>query len=187
METLVIAALAVWMVCLTGAVLLCVKQIGILTLQLDRSAVSSATAADDGPALGTSVPDDNVARTGALGEARGWVLMLTATCGACREVAERLGGLGDGALWTVLLSGSGPHADELDEMLPSWCEIIRDPDATRIAQQMGLRTAPFALELVGRRIVAKAAIGGIEDLITFMETSPEGFPKSSIPLPIERA
>jgi hypothetical protein len=171
LELGVAIALAVWIAFLSLAVVLLVRQVGLLTVRLDRSRDSTAPV-DDGLALGSAVP---AAVGRALDPADGgplYVVVLGAICAPCRELAADLGRtqLVDAVspLLFLISGGSEELADDLAALLPAGTQVLRDPLATEIVNELRVQTTPFAFEIANARIAGKAALRGAKHLEQFV-------------------
>ncbi len=162
-EPVVVITAGVWMAVLTLAVLLCVSQLTILTRRIEI-AVGPVSAMDSGPDIGMRVPleAEHLLVDDPDGEL---ILLMSATCGPCRSVAEGLSrdGYDEGSL-TILLPGSNELAGEIASQLSSTVTVVRDPDANRYARALGIVHTPFALAVLGRTVVGKSPVNQVADL-----------------------
>src|SRR3989337_654595 len=88
--SLTAAIASAWLLLVTLVVLALVRQVGLLTVRIDRGLPRFAPD-QDGPEIGAPVPTDVLAvlpQLGALG--RRQVLLLSAACAPCRELAVGL-------------------------------------------------------------------------------------------------
>lgn len=154
-------AAGVWLSLLSFAVMLCVSQLTVLTKRFELALGPPVTAS--GPEIGMSVPAE--VEDLLTYEPDGEIIMLmSATCGPCRQVAEDLTRDGfEGAL-TILLPGSDDAAAEVTALLPTSLAVIRDPDAGRFASALAITHTPFALALYGRTVVGKSPVNRVDDL-----------------------
>src|SRR5918993_3054717 len=93
MSALAIAALVlvcIWLGVLTLVVVLLVRQIGLLTVRL--SVAGEATSLDnDGPEIGSSVPEDVAVVLPDQAEEHAYLLLISSTCLPCWELVSDLG------------------------------------------------------------------------------------------------
>jgi len=92
MSSLTIAALVLvcaWLGVLTFVVMLLVRQVGLLTVRVTM-ATQAMSLDDDGPDIGSSLPED-VAELMPERE-RAYLLLISAGCEPCRELVAELDG-----------------------------------------------------------------------------------------------
>ena len=173
MSALAIAALVlvcIWLGVLTLVVVLLVRQIGLLTVRL--SVASQAFSLDDdGPELGSSLPEDVTSvLPGLEEEERAYLLLISAGCTPCRELVADLGERSFGQKIVALVPGGEEQAREMAALLPSGMQVVLDPEAVRLASALRLESTPFALEVERGTVTRKAYLHeGAPDLIGFVE------------------
>lgn len=171
MSALAIAALVlvcIWLGALTLVVVLLVRQIGLLTVRLS---IASQTISldDDGPEVGSDVPED-VASVLPDHEEPAYLLLISAGCDPCRELVADLGGRHFEQDIVALVPGREEQASELAVLLPSGMQVVLDPKATMLAESLELEATPFALEIGGRTVTRKTHLhGGASALLEFVE------------------
>ncbi len=173
MSALAIAALVlvcIWLGVLTLVVVLLVRQIGLLTVRL--SVAGEATPLDnDGPEIGSSVPEEVAAVLPAQAEDHAYLLLVSSTCRSCWELVSDLGERRFEQNIVALVPGHGEKAGELAALLPSDIQVTLDPDATRLAGALQLESTPFVLEVEQGTVTRKAFLHeGASDLIAFVES-----------------
>jgi hypothetical protein len=173
MSALLIAALVlacVWLGVLTLVVVLLVRQIGLLTVRL--SVAGEATPLDDdGPEIGSSVPEDVAAVLPDQAEEHAYLLLVSSTCLPCWELVADLGERRFEQNIVALVPGHGEKAGELAALLPSSVRVVLDPEATRLAGALQLESTPFVLEVEHSTVTRKAYLHeGASDLIAFVES-----------------
>lgn len=169
MSTLELVAMVIvagWLAVLTVVALLLVRQIGLLTVRLDRDAQATAPVGD-GLAVGQEIPE--MMRPW-LDEHTGpqFILVLGAVCAPCREIADELQDASLKSPVLALISGRRAPAQALRDMLPSTVRTVLDPDAEAAVRGLAISTTPFVFEVRGRRIAAKAALRGTDHLERFI-------------------
>jgi hypothetical protein len=172
MSALLIAALvlvSIWLGVLTLVVVLLVRQIGLLTVRL--SVASQGLALDnDGPEVGSSLPEAVVSALPNLEEERAYLLLISAGCDPCRDLVADLGGRRFEQEIVALVPGRAELASELAALLPSGMRVVLDPQATRLAEALRLESTPFALEIERGTVTRKAYLhDGASDLVRFVE------------------
>jgi hypothetical protein len=173
MSALAIAALVlvcIWLGVLTLVVILLVRQIGLLTVRL--SVAGEATPLDnDGPEIGSSVPEDVAVVLPDQSEEHAYLLLVSSTCTPCWELVADLGERRFAQKIVALVPGHGEKAGELAALLPSDIQVVLDPDATRLAGALQLESTPFVLEVEQGTVTRKAFLHeGASDLIAFVES-----------------
>ena len=174
MSALAIAALVlvcVWLGVLTLVVVLLVRQIGLLTVRL--SVASQAFSLDDdGPEVGSSLPEEVTSMLPELKEEeRAYLLLISAGCTPCRELVADLGGHRFEQKVVALVPGREEQAREMAALLPSGMRVVLDPQAVALAGALKLESTPFALEVERGTVTEKAYLHeGASDLIAFVES-----------------
>jgi hypothetical protein len=173
MSALAIAALILvctWLGILTLVVVLLVRQIGLLSARL--SVASEATSLDDdGPEVGSSVPEDVTVVLPDQAEEHAFLLLISSTCTPCWELVADLGEHRFEQKIVALVPGHEEQAGELAALLPSGIQVVLDPEATRLAGALQLESTPFALEVERATVTRKAFLHeGASDLIAFVES-----------------
>ncbi len=173
MSALAIAALVlvcIWLGALTLVVVLLVRQIGLLTVRL--SVAGQALSVDnDGPEVGSSIPEDVASVLPDLEEERAYLLLISAGCTPCRELVADLGERPFEQDIVALVPGDEGQASELASLLPSGIRAVLDPEASGVAGALKLESTPFVLEVERGTVTRKAYLyEGASDLITFVES-----------------
>ena len=174
MSALAIAALVlvcIWLGVLTLVVVLLVRQIGLLTVRL--SVASQAFSLDnDGPEVGSSLPEEVTSVVPELMEEQAFLLLISSSCTPCRELVSDLQGEQrfEEQKIVALVQGHEDQAREMAALLPSGIRVVLDPDAARVAGAIDLESTPFALEVERGTVARKAFLHeGAADLIAFVE------------------
>jgi hypothetical protein len=173
MSALLIAAVvlvSIWLGVLSLVVVLLVRQIGLLTVRL--SVASQGLALDnDGPEVGSSIPDEVTSALPNLEEERAYLLLISAGCAPCRELVADLGEHRFEQEIVALVPGRAEQANELAELLPSGIRVVLDPQAHRLANVLRLESTPFVLEVERGTVTRKAYLHeGASDLVRFVES-----------------
>src|SRR5215213_1017214 len=171
MSALAIVALVlacVWLGVLTFVVVLLVRQVGLLTVRLSI-ATQAISLDDDGPEVGSALPED-VAEVMPDGE-RAYLLLLSASCEPCRELVVELDGHRFEQSVVALVPGRQEQAGELAALLPPGIRVVLDPEATQLAESLDLESTPFALEVESGTVTRKVHVyGGASAVFEFMES-----------------
>ncbi len=173
MSALLIAALVlacVWLGVLTLVAVLLVRQVGLLTVRLSVAGEASSLD-DDGPEVGSSIPEEVVSVLPDQ-EDVAYLLLISSTCTPCRELVADLQGKHRFEQEIVaLVPGPEELAGELAALLPSGIRTVLDPHATELADALDLESTPFALEVDRGTVTRKAFLHqGASDLIEFVES-----------------
>jgi hypothetical protein len=165
LQTVAILALAVWLSGLTLVVLLLVRQLGLITLRLDAGRDSSSPIVPrEGPDVGTELPATVLDRIPALHDGLSYLLLVSATCVPCHEIAPELDSVRIAGRVIALVPGGDELATPFAELLPAHYDIVRDPGATEIANELDLDRTPFALEIDHGVVTGRAHLFGASDL-----------------------
>lgn len=177
MSALAVAALVlvcIWLGALTLVVVLLVRQIGLLTVRLSIAS-EAMSLDDDGPEVGSGIPEVVASVLPDQGEERAFLVLISSTCTPCRElVADLQGEHRFEQKIVALVPGPEELASELSVLLPSGVRAVLDPQATELAEALDLESTPFALEVEGGTVTRKAFLhGGASALIEFVESAGE--------------
>ena len=171
MSALTIAALVLvcaWLGVLTFVVMLLVRQVGLLTVRLSM-ATQAMSLDDDGPEIGSTLPED-VAEVMPAGEPA-YLLLISAGCDPCRELVAELDGHPFEQKVVALVPGRQEQAGELAALLPPSIRVVLDPEATELAESLDLESTPFALEVKSGTVSRKVHLyGGASALFEFVES-----------------
>lgn len=187
MSGLVIAALVVtcaWLGVLTLVQVLVVRQIALLTVRTSSAGRAVPPVEDgfsfddDGPQVGSSIPDEVASTLPELRRGRESLLLLSATCAPCRELAADLSKSGMKLSGVALVPGSTSLADALVNLLPPSVRVLRDPEATRLANALKIQSTPFAITVNEGRVSGKSYIGSKADLLELTKSLQEAYPEA---------
>ena len=166
LETAALVAAAIWMGVLSLVVVLLVRQVGLLTVRLDREREEEAPVMEGIP-LGEALPPDVAAALPAMNGTPTYLLLLGGRCPPCQQLALGLQDESPEQPLVAVISGD-EGGDAIAELLEPHAQVIREPRASAIADGLGVATTPFALEVVGGEVVGKAVVRGTEHLMSFM-------------------
>lgn len=173
-----IVVAGIWLGVLTLVAVLVVRQIALLTARLDHVSSLAPPAAlsleDEGPKIGSRVEETVLRWVPELGGARSHLLLLSASCSPCRQFAAdlRADHLPADHPTVVLVPGRKELADGMEQMLPVAAKIVRDPDASDIAQLMRMQIVPSAVTVADGVVTAKLAIlDSVDKFVRFVESS----------------
>lgn len=170
MGALTVAALVlvcIWLGVLTLVVVLLVRQVGLLTVRLSMAS-QAISLDDDGPEIGSSLPEDVASVMPE--EDPAYLLLVSAGCDPCRELVAELDGRRFEQSIVALVPGREEQAAEIAALLPPDMRVVLDPEATDLAESLELESTPFVLEVEGGTVTRKAHLfGGASALNEFME------------------
>lgn len=183
--TVALVVACIWMGVLTLILVLVIRQIALLTVRLSNAnhmpaqqADDSFSPEDDGPQIGDDIPDEVLAALPELENDEGLVLLMSATCTPCRELATDLGRRSDELpeLPTLaLVPGSEiTLVDALANLLPKGMRVVNDPDATQFANALEIKSTPFGVAVNGGRVVGKSYLHGKSDVTSLTEKIGKG-------------
>jgi hypothetical protein len=171
MSALAIAALVLvcaWLGILTFVVMLLVRQVGLLTVRLSM-ATRAMSLDDDGPDIGSSLPED-VAEVMPEGD-QAYLLLISEGCDPCRELVAELDGHRFEQKVVALVPGRQEQAGELAALLPPGIRVVLDPEATQLTESLDLESTPFVLEVKSGTVNRKVHLyGGASALFEFLES-----------------
>jgi hypothetical protein len=166
-ELVVTAAGGVWLAVLSFLILLCIRQVTILTQRLDLMA-GPPRSEDAGIAVGMPIPEAASRVVDENGKGK-IVLLMSATCGPCVEVASELTDTGFDRPVTLLMPGAEKNAERLIGMIPASFDVIRDPEAKELAERLGISMTPFALGVKDGWVVGKSYVNTADDLLRLQD------------------
>ena len=177
MSALAVAALVlvcIWLGALTLVVVLLVRQIGLLTVRLSIAS-EAMSLDDDGPEVGSGIPEVVASVLLDQGEERAFLVLISSTCTPCRELVADLQGEHHFEQKIVaLVPGPEELARELAALLPPGVRAVLDPQATELAEALDLESTPFAVEVERGTVTRKAFLHkGASELIEFVESAGE--------------
>ncbi|HYI99688.1 MAG TPA: hypothetical protein VEX36_08470 [Thermoleophilaceae bacterium] len=172
LDTAVLAVGGAWIAAMTVVVLGLIRQIGLITVRMERDQHASA-AVNDGLNVGEAVPEAVIEQLAVDEHSVGYLLILGAVCTPCRELASDLGGAVLERPVTALISGSEELSGAMSSLLPDDVSVIRDAGEGEIAQSLRVETSPFVFEIADGKVRGKAVLRGAEHLLSFMQAPPE--------------
>jgi hypothetical protein len=170
LETVALVAAGIWIGVLSLVVILLVRQVGLLTVRLDRQREEEAPVMEGIP-LGEALPQDVVTALPAMNGSATYVLLLGGMCPPCQQLA--LGMKDESPQQAIVAVISGEEGgDAIAELLAPHAQVVREPQASAIANGLGVATTPFAVEVVSGEVVGKAVVRGLDHLMAFMRNDP---------------
>lgn len=161
-----LVAVAVWLALLTLGLILCIRELTLLRIRVDRGPEFSVD--DDGLSIGEAVPPD-VLEVIPQHTRHPFILLLSATCGPCRELAESLGATDIGNDVIVLVPGREELAEGMVSMLPEELEIVRDPKAVELARSLRVQSTPFLFAIADGVVESKKYVRSVDDFLQFVD------------------
>ena len=160
--------MSVWLGILTLIIVLTLRQIGIMTVQL--SMVGPGFSVDtDGPEVGSSVPDTVITTLPQMNDELTTIMLISAACTPCRTLAEDLRKYHFDSPVVTLLTGRQNLADSLAEALSSNTHIVRDPQATQIAEAFNIHSTPYALRIEAGKVKLKTYVRTADHFLALVE------------------
>ena len=159
---------AVWLGILTLVIILTIRQIGIMTVQLSMAGPGFSVE-KDGPEIGTPIPDDIIAILPQMKTEPGTILLISATCMPCRALADDLRKYHFDSPVITLLTGRRELADGLAGMLSANMYIVRDPQATQIAEAFNIHSTPFALRIESGKVRLKTYVHAADHFLALVD------------------
>jgi hypothetical protein len=157
MSTLGVVAVVVvsaWLAMVTVVAMLCVRQLGALTVRLDLVARGGGGSHAHGAAVGFRLNEQLVELYPPLATGRRVLLLISSTCTTCARLVEEFRSEGPPPSiavpdeFVVLLAGpEEEQAETIAEVFADISMTIRDPLATQVARGLRLANVPSALLL----------------------------------------
>lgn len=160
--------LAVWLGVLTLVIILTVRQIGVITVQLSLAGPGFSVD-NDGPEIGSPIPDKVKTALPLKNTQPTTILLISATCTPCRTLAEDLQKYRFDSPVITLLTGRQELADGLAEMLAANTDIVRDPEATQIAEAFNIHSTPFALRVEADQVKLKTYVRTADHFLALVD------------------
>jgi hypothetical protein len=163
-EQVVLGVLVVWAIVATGAILVLLRQVALVSIRLDmQMRLPDLTDFGNGPEMGMMFPsilDDQPASF--------LLVAMSSACTSCDEFvrsweAGDVGPPNDPLI--VLLSGNRATARAFGERLPNWMRVVYDPKASRVGRDIGLSKTLLALHIVDGRVVGRADTRTAEEFV----------------------
>lgn len=173
LAVLALVATAVWLGLLTLAVLVCVRQVAVLTVRFEMG-LPRVSLANDGLQIGHTAPARVLDAIPEVRDGLGYVLLASAICVPCRQLIPQLADHRVNETIVALLAGSADVAAGFAELFPPWIRVIRDPEASAIATLLELKSTPFAVEIDTGRVTGKAFLYEVSDLLRLIEARRSG-------------
>lgn len=170
LATAVLILFGIWLGILTLVMILVVRQIALLTVRFSLMG-NTFSLANDGPGVGSPLPEMMKAMLPEIEWERAHILSLSANCTPCRVLAAELNGHRFKSPIIALLAGPRELADGLALSLPLDFRIVRDPDATALAQALQIKSIPFAVAVENGVCVRKAYMHSSADFVAVVESS----------------
>lgn len=158
---------SVWLGVLTLAVLVLIRQTAINSLRLSQG-LPTFSLDHEGPEAGTALDADVLQQLPPLSR-DACLLLLSASCAPCREVAADLGRWLRAPGVVVLVAGPPDVANAVASMLPEGVDTVYDPAATEVADALSIRSIPFALTLRERVVSDKTYVHDAKDVVELIE------------------
>lgn len=170
----VIALISVcaWMLILSAAVILLIRQVGLITTRLDLFAAGIAVSpAVSGPRIGedasNALKDSGISAYG--GDV--YILYLSSHCATCRDIVATLPNELNGSVRSTVavITGEERIATALADSLPKWMRSISGACAEELVADLHLSYAPFLVALNEHGIVTnKSHVFTTEDIKNFL-------------------
>lgn len=161
MRILAELSLAVWLILLTVAVLVQLRQITLLTMRL------TPRDANDRTYLTLRQPIPDIVRTMApdLIGSEGYLLHLTPSCESCMALVDDIGEAGLGAPYVAIVSGPEDEAATIAARLPTASQVITGGAAETVKASLNLRRAPLAVRIENGRITGWSVVKTRRDFL----------------------
>jgi hypothetical protein len=169
LETVALVLVAVWLALLTLVVVLLVRQLGLIVARLEDDP-SAFSLANDGPPIGDELPGEVATALPSVNGGPSYLMLMSATCGPCRRLATDLQDTLLGVPVTALVPGREELAASLIELLPAEIHVVRDPEASELAERLGIRSSPFGVALDGATVSGKSYLNRVADLMRLIHS-----------------
>jgi hypothetical protein len=180
-----VAAATVWLLALTVALMLCVRQLGALTVRMELIARGAGGHAH-GAMVGFQLSDELLERAPFLAEGTRAVLLLSGSCSTCAKLIGELETQGrpdrlstPDELVILHVRERGSKEEPALGTIRSIGRVIDEPDSTNLARSLRLANLPSALLIEDGHITATLAfidhVSQIDDMLGgSMQLTPSG-------------
>ncbi len=168
LEVITITIVSGWLLVLSVATLVVIRQSAILTVRLNR--VKGNFTEKIGLDLGVAAPASVATLVPEVTRPRGYVVLTSSSCTACHELVPGLQALRIEPNVVALVPGSSHAAVQLAEQFPPWIRVIRDPEASAIAQALEVDRTPYGMEFQQGKMSAKVYLHKPADLAELFES-----------------
>lgn len=169
-ELAVLVLAIIWLSILTVVVLLLVRQVALLSVQLSFAGPVSSFA-DDGPPIGSAVPDDLLEL---MRDGSGSVLALSASCIPCRELVGNLHRRKLKTPVVAVIEGDIALARALATELPRGALPVLGSGASAILQTLRIESRPFVIGVWNGNVTRKAYVRSDQDFLAFVTAESNG-------------
>jgi hypothetical protein len=164
-----VIVIGLWLVVLTVALLLCVRQLAVNRVRLELL-VRGGAGSGTGPTVGFSLAPALLASRPELARERALVVVLSGNCANCMQVIDEWES-GDGPALIesqdvlLLVTGQeGAASEEAAHRLADLGAVVREPEASRLAQALNMSYRPSALLLEGGLITGTSILEHAREL-----------------------
>lgn len=166
-EILALSAVGFWLLVLSIATMLVVRQLSLVTIRLSMAS-PLVEATEHGPAIGMRVSTDVLE---ALGEPDQPLVLAFAKgmCEPCTDFAKSLDSERTFENTVFAVIGETELTTEIREAVPEQATVLGDPIAANIASDLGVDLMPFAVRIANDRVVAKTRLRDAADLSAIEE------------------
>lgn len=147
-----VVVIAIWLVILTVALMLCVRQIAIQRVRQEQL-VRGGAGAGTGPTVGFSVAPAIAEDRPELARSRALVVVLSGNCANCMQVIDEMeAGEGPSLIGRedvlLLVTGQdGAPSEDAASRLATFGQVVREPEASQLARSLSMTYRPSALVL----------------------------------------
>jgi hypothetical protein len=163
LEIVALVGVAIWLLVLTVALLLTIRQIALINVRLEQGQ-ETFEVGNDGLDIGSVVPSELLVTVPQLRAELTYVLLISATCRICQELASNLGGVDIPGQVVALVPGPDRLAERVTGALPPAFDVVRDPLAADVAKRLEITSTPFALQLDRGVVTGKTYLSSVDDL-----------------------
>ena len=168
-EVAALVAATVWLAALTVAILATIRQVGLLTLRVGQGAPAADDPLGDGLEVGEAVPTAVRTVLPAVDEGPIYALLLEWECAPCRELVADLRRRSPDVPLHALIRGPEHEVDVLVDLLPPTVEAVRDPDASVVAEELGVGLTPFVFEFERGVVTGKVIPKNVAELVSLID------------------
>lgn len=168
LELTIVVLLVAWQAAVAFLLILLYRQVTLLSV-LTGLTPGRPQASDHPLVAGETLPLEVTERVAGLHDDQvTYLVWITSSCSSCTRFVH---GLRDTWLkrpfpdrLVMLVTGSDTAARRLADSLPTGVAALFDPDATAVAERMGLASSPFAIETESGVVTGWTSIHDVEDL-----------------------
>ncbi len=177
LEIAALVAVGIWMLLLSLAVVLLVRQVSLIS----KWAQEQDSSNQDGLPIGSPVPEEALGLVPEADDELAYVWFLGGDCQPCREFAveaartEEIIAMRDSTTIVAAVTGTDDQANDFTQLLPEWIRVVRGDNAVALNKHFEIVQTPTVYEVERGNVTGRAVAGygvvNFLNLVAARETS----------------